>query len=56
MQKRNKIKKIMAILAIFLFIGPIFIVAVMNYSSYYVSKHQQTTDTTATTTSASSDE
>ncbi len=47
MRKRNKIKKIMAIIAIFLFIGPLLIVAIMNYSSYYVSEHQQATDTTS---------
>ncbi len=47
MEKGKRIKKIMAILAIFLFIGPIFLVAIANYSSYYSSKHQE--DTTAET-------
>ncbi len=51
MQKKSRIKKFMAILAIFLFIGPLIIVAIMNYSSYYVSKHTQAAETTETTTS-----
>ncbi len=54
MEKRNRIKKIMAIIAIFLFIGPLFVVAILNYSNYYTSKHAeaQTAETTSADESA----
>ncbi len=54
MEKRNRIKKVMAILAIFLFIGPLFLVAIANYSTYYSSKHNE--DTTSETAETSTDD
>lgn len=44
MYKQHRLKKFMAILAIILFIGPIFIVAAMNYSTYYHAKKAEKTE------------
>ncbi len=59
MEKRNRIKKFMAIIAILLFIGPLFVVAVMNYSTYYESKQAEkiaTSETADTTADESTEE